>query len=360
MNRLTIILLLVLICPQLFTFSSAQVYGQTISYLANAPRGGDAIKKKVVEYFEPGNSGNNIVWDFRDVEPTRATELTEYFIGLDSLLWGTNSASICRFRLNSDSLQLLSYETPYQRIDYTQPITLLTYPYAYGYTMSNNYEGTGLYCQKHVVKNRGTMIAEIDGTGSIITIDSDTLLNVVRLHSIRTSSVCMYSQSDTLYEDSTNIKQEIQETNQWYVRGYRYPLYETSSISYYDNLEQVSCIQKAYVYSPDEQFMPEDPENKKILEKIQKEKDGERTIIHYTVSNNGSVLQVSYTLDSDASINSIVCNNLGMVYGRQVANQHAGSGYQLSFDISSLPRGEYVLYINVNGKVYNEKFEKKL
>lgn len=343
----------------LLFLTASDVCGQTIDFSTNAPRSGDAIKKKQVEYFNPGNSGNNVLWDFRDIELDGEERYTKFFDGPDTLLWSTDNSCICRYQLTSDSLLLYGYETPYQQIVYSTPLVLQTYPYAYGYTMSNIYEGAGLYCEKHSVKNRGTLIVEIDGEGSVITANGDTLSNAVRLHSIRTSSLCMFNQTDTLFSDSSYIKQEIQETNQWYVRGYRYPLYETTSTAYYDHLNLVSCIQRAFIYSPEDQNLPDDPENDKILEEIEREKAEKMDIIHYHVTHDGSTLQIDYSLDAEANIHGIICNSMGMVYGRQVTRQHEGTNYQLSFNILTLPRGEYILYINVNGKVYNEKFEKK-
>ena len=85
---------------------------------------------------------------------------------------------------------------------------------------------------------------------------------------------------------------------------------------------------------------------------------GEPDIIHYTVRSNGSTLTMDYSLDAEANTHALICNSRGMLYGQQSTRQLAGAGYQMAFDISTLPWGEYVLYVNVNGKVYNEKFKK--
>lgn len=348
-------LLMIALC----SFAIISIYGQSIGYITNAPRCGDVLQRRQVGFFDSGNGGNNVVWDFRDIDTDGEIEQTEFYYGADSLLQSANSSIICRYHLTSDSLMLTGYESPLEYMEYTIPIPLVAYPYSYGYTMTNNYEGRGTYCQQQNIRRRGTLIVEADAAGAIIAAEGDTLRNAIRLHAIRTSSVCMYAQSDTLFADSTNMKQEIQETNQWYVPGYRYPLYETVSTSYYDDMTPVSCIQTAYLYSPEEQGQLDDEENRKILEDIEKEHVAEADIIHYHVSNNGTTLELDYSLDAEANINAIVCNSLGMVYGRQKAHQAEGTDYRLSFDITSLPRGEYVLYINVNDKVYNEKFHVK-
>lgn len=341
----------------LLSLMTSDLLGQTLEYATNAPRIGDVVVKRQAEYFNPGNSGDDILWDFRNIEMTGKDNPTEFYQGNDSLLLSADDTCLFRYRLVSDSLQLYGYETPYVKIGYTAPLALLTFPCAYGYTVTNCYEGTGMYCNKNNISSKGTLIVEADGAGSVITASGDTLSNALRLHSIRTSSVCMYAQTDTLFVDSTYMKQEVQETYQWYVKGYRYPLYETISTSYYDNMTPVSCVQKAYACSTEDQAMLDDPINRIVLEEIHKEENKNADIIHYTVSNNGYTLQLHYSLDGEANVNALVCNSRGMVYERQNYHMQAGSGYQMSFDIMSLPRDEYVLYINVNGRVYNEKFE---
>ena len=118
----------------------------------------------------------------------------------------------------------------------------------------------------------------------------------------------------------------------------------------------VSCVRTAYMYSPDDEKYLEDAENKQIREDIARENTAGKNIIHYTITNNGTSVVLDYDLDAEASINALLCNSRGMVYGRKKAHMTGGTGYQISFDTVSLPRGEYILYINVNGKVYNEKF----
>lgn len=339
----------------LYSLVVLTVSGQAIEYRTNAPRIGDVIKKKQVEFFNSGNEGKDVVWDFSGLKSTGEKEQTEFLLDKDSVLCSVDSKMICRYYLTEDTLQLMGYENRLNKMVYTDPIILLTYPYAYGHNMTNVYDGTGMYCQRQVVKHRGTLIVEADAEGCIIDAEGDTLKNVVRVHSIRTSSLCMYAPTDTLFEDSSHIKQEIQETNQWYVRGYRYPMYETTSTAYYDNMEPVSCILSAYMYSPEEQSNAEDMENDQILEDIEREKAMEQDIIHYNVSNTGTSIVLGYSLDADANVSTLVCNSRGMVYGRKNAHQAAGTDYQMAFDTTSLPKGDYVIYINVNGKVYNEK-----
>ena len=209
------------------------------------------------------------------------------------------------------------------------------------------------------MKSSGSQFVEADAEGRVVTVEGDTLNHVIRLHTIRTSSVGMYSMEDTLFSDTTFIKQEIKEINQWFVRGYRYPLYETTSTAYYDHMELVSTILSAYIYSMDEQCVLEDEVNEEIQKEIEKENQAVKDIFHYEIFNDGSRLSIDYSIDVDASVNVLICNVRGMVYGRRSDHNIAGSGYNMSFDISSMPKDKYILYLNVNGKVYNEKINVK-
>lgn len=349
-------ILILVVCMALGVCS----YGQTISYATNAPRCGDVIMKKPLAFFSSSNEGQGVLWNFSDiVADGNEKEKTEYYYDEDSVLCGLDSRMVQKLQLSDDSLKLVGYETNLEKMDYTEPLVMLAYPFSYGYTIDNNYEGIGTYCQTLVMKNSGSQFVEADAEGRIVTAEGDTLNHVIRLHTIRTSSVGIYSKEDTLFSDTTFIKQEIKEINQWFVRGYRYPLYETFSTAYYDHMDHVSTILSAYMYSTDEQDVLEDEVNEEIQKEIEMENLATKDIIHYVISNDGSRLSLDYSLDVDASINALICNVRGMVYGRRSNHYPAGSGYNMSFDISSLPKDQYVLYLNVNGKVYNEKFNVK-
>lgn len=324
----------------------------------NAPRCGDSYVVRQMEYFAPGDEGKNVLWDFSELKSLDRKSRREYFLSQDSVLIGVDEESARKYELAGDSLRCLGYDTRLKHMDYTQPMIMMTYPFGYGYSITNPYGGTGDYCKRLILKNGGTLMVEADAEGVIINQEGDTLKNVLRVHTTRLNSVSMHALSDTLMTDTSRMKQEIEEHYAWYVRGYRYPMYETSSICFYDNMTPVSCIQRAYHYCADDMSELNDSVNEEILATDSIAKVAELDIIHYTIKNDGCTLTMDYSLDADASINALICNSRGMLYGRQSTRQPAGTDFQMSFDIVSLPKGDYVLYVNVNGKVYNEKFSK--
>lgn len=336
-------------------------FGQTIDMATNAPRCGDSYVVRQMEYFAQGDEGKNVLWDFSELKSLDKKSRREYFLSRDSILTGVEEECARKYELTGDSLRCLGYDTRLKHMEYSEPMTMMTYPFGYGYNITNTYHGKGDYCKRLLLKNGGTLMVEADAEGSIVYNEGDTLKNVLRVHTTRLNSVSLHAQTDTLMEDTSRMKQEIEEHYAWYVRGYRYPMYETSSITFYDNMTPVSCIQKAYRYLPDELASNEvfkDSVNSEILAADTIAQNACEDIIHYTVVSDGNTLTVKYSLDADASINALVCNSRGMLYGRKSARNPEGEDYQLTFDIMSLPQGEYVLYINVNGKVYNEKFRK--
>ena len=336
-------------------------YGQTIDMATNAPRCGDSYVVRQMEYFAQGDEGKNVLWDFSELKSLDRKSRREYFLSQDSVLIGVDEECAMRYELAGDSLRCLGYDTRLKHMEYSEPMTLMTYPFGYGYNISNTYHGKGDYCKRLILKNGGTLMVEADAEGSIVYNEGDTLRNVLRVHTTRLNSVSLHAQTDTLMEDTSRMKQEIEEHYAWYVRGYRYPMYETSSICFYDNMTPVSCLQKAYRYLPEELANNEDFKdsvNSEILMEDSIAGIASEDIIHYTVKNDGCTLTMDYSLDADASINALISNSRGMLYGRRSTRQPAGTDYQMDFDIVSLPEGEYVLYVNVNGKVYNEKFKK--
>ena len=76
------------------------------------------------------------------------------------------------------------------------------------------------------------------------------------------------------------------------------------------------------------------------------------------MNNNNDDYTVSMLIpvyNEEATITTIVANQMGMVYMSRQWTQEAGQGYSTQIDCNGLRSGIYILYINVNGKVYSEK-----
>lgn len=330
-----------------------------ITHIHNGLRFGDKVQKQQVEYVRPGEDGEECVWDFTNLHMLKPYPI-EYLCDSDSTtIYELSPVQINKYSLRTDTLQLTGYETPLQRVDYTAPIVQLAYPFAYGSSLTAPYHGTGTYCKTHLIDHQGITDIEAEATGTLILSEGDTLRNTIRLHTLRTGSLYMYHENDSTDEARSRTKQEIEERYQWYARGYRYPLLETVSTSYYKDMDMVSCIQKAYCYAPDLQRTLHDEQNDSIIRIDSIANVQVADIFHYRVETIGNQVKLSYSLDEDANITIIVCNHRGMAYRRRSFAMPAGTGLEQNIDCSGLIPDTYILYLNVNGKVYSEKINVK-
>ena len=372
-----------LLCIIIAMFASYVIHAQAqnaITHERNGIRLGDRVEKQQVEYVNPGESGENTVWDFSDASAIKSHP-TVFFCDSDSIeIIELQPAVINKYALRTDSLLCTGYETPLKSVRYSQPIPLAAYPMQYGDALTLPYSGSGYYCKTHAIQTLGMMDVEADGTGILILSESDTLRNVLRVHSIRTGSIdmhldvdstaleeldaaeelCSAEELDAMEEPDSvaksYVKQEIEERYLWYARGYRYPLFETVTTSYYDNMQLVSCLQSAYRYAPDMQHLLKDEANEAIQQADSiAEQQNAPDIIRYSIAVNGGIVKIAYSLSDAASVTALICNHRGMAYRRATSSLPAGEGYEISFNCSGLEPDVYIIYINVNGKVYSEK-----
>ena len=326
---------------------------------ANMPRVGDNICRRQIQYFSPGNTGEEQVWDFRDLELMDESHTLTFFCDSDSLtLYASSPWIMQKFRISGDTLQALGYETSLKFLTYNPSINLLVYPCAFGDRICQPYKGEGSYCEKYELEATGTMESEADATGTIYFNDTDTLFNVIRVHQISSAGIRQHLPEDSV-PDETNIKQRIEERYYWHARGYRYPVFETNSITIYNDMEPVSCQQTAFCTLPSDQFLPEDSINQQILlnDSLERINAELLPVIHYTVTMDGNYVTVNYSLDADATINAILCDRMGLVYRRESAYGLAESQGAIRINTNGLKSGIYILYLNVNGQVFNEKID---
>jgi hypothetical protein len=62
-------------------------------------------------------------------------------------------------------------------------------------------------------------------------------------------------------------------------------------------------------------------------------------------------VKVNFDLTEDATVKGLISNVSGIMLRQQSRHHEAGRGYEMELDCSGLSRGEYVLYMNVNGIV---------
>lgn len=343
-----------------FTYVHTSVYSQNgLYYNYNGFRVGDNVSKCQIEYLHAGDSGEDVTWDFSNIQQLEEIQ-AEFCCDSDStVIFEFTQDRINKYSTNQNALLLLGTENPLERIYYNKPVTYMKYPFSYGESFITSYSGTGLYCMTHGIETSGDIDVEADAIGTLILSDEDIVSNVTRIHSIRSGAISIHLKNGSTSNAQSRTKQEIEERYQWYARGFRYPLIETVSTSYYDNMDLVSCIQKAYCSTPELQRTLLDLNNDSIKTNEFISKKTISDLFHYRIEIENSHVKLSYSLEKDASITIIVCNHRGMVYKRISLKMPTGYGYKQDIDCSGLSQDLYILYINVNGVIYSEKIEIK-
>ncbi len=335
--------------PLAFLLIVISAKGQHLDISPNVIRGGDLVEKIHCHYGSVGNDGEHVVWDFSD---RMGNTLQTIYYSIDSLdvLTGNDGTALYNYVLRGDSLLQTGYETPLEHITYQEPLLNMVYPVHYGDSFSGPFQGYGRYCGTHEERVSGQVSVVADAYGCLVLSENDTLNHVLRVYTLKTQSISM--EPDSCRADSDSMKQEIEEHYQWYARGYRYPVYETVSRTTYDRLTPVACRQYAYCYLPESQRQLNDSVN----ENIEKNWEiGEHDIFHYSVHTQGKTVTVNYDLDQGAHIRFIIADIMGIVHKQGEQDQQAGSDFIMQIDCIGLPSRQYVLYMNVNGKIYSEK-----
>jgi hypothetical protein len=164
---------------------------------------------------------------------------------------------------------------------------------------------------------------------------------------------------DTAALDTAKLTQIIDERYEWYLPGSQYPFVEDVTSTTYFDMDAIGTTRYACCNLPEDRVPyfvthedgSEDDEQDGFSDEEQQIPD----IIHYKVETVGKTIHIAYDLDGDATITTIVANHMGMLCKSRQWTQAAGQGYSAQMDCAGLRSGVYILYINVNGKVYSEK-----
>ena len=205
--------------------------------------------------------------------------------------------------------------------------------------------------------SEGITTVRVDAEGSLVLAENDTVRNVRRVHTIDSYSICMDLDSAAL--DTAKLTQVIDERYEWYLPESQYPILEDFTSTTYCDMEAIGTTKHAYCNLPENQetyyITPGDENETEEEEGSSSDEQQIPEIIHYRIEIQGKVIKIKYDLDEDATITTIVANHKGMLCLSKQWTQDAGLECFVQIDCDSLRPGVYILYINVNGKVYSEK-----
>lgn len=374
----------------LSVFFPIKLYSQyTLEKSTNLPRSGDCILKQEVSYKSPNLKGAESIWDFSELSNiNKGYELRYNSSRVDSdTIVGLEHSTIYYYQLVGDTLMLMSYENPTTYIRYSTPETLFVYPFPYGRSFTSYFVGKGNYCDRLAIDICGKTVITADAKGMLVIPGGDTLRHVLRVHTSKkivenikpeSFSVKLNSEESLrinskdsiewhLEHDSTHLELDIW---RWFVEGYRYPVFESINSVTCNLDKRLSHFAVSFYYPIDEQYydLDYDSKNQERRDKSQKTNHLDKMsvdkisnhhyedeIIQYRYTFDGKSVSVNYTLKFDGSIMIGIYD----IQGRQLSaaerlSQPKGS-YEQQLMFETLPRGEYLLRISVDNKVYGEK-----
>lgn len=354
----------------------------------NCFRSGDRLLKQQLEYKDPGESGKEILWDFQNLKPVDDCYELKYYSFDDSLMIGQEHRTLYKYIIQGDSLLCTGFENRSMEITNHKPELLLLFPATFGSRSEDYFYGNGDYCNQLFCTTFGKSSIEVDGYGTLVMPEGDTIRNVLRTHQVKLQieRKCPYpliAGIDTIYcPDSidyhlaTDTLSYRIDVYRWYAEGYRYPVFEMMKRSAVVHTQLVDAGATAFSYTPVEQYygLEDDVENRKKREKLTSEEYGsnesdnsdkqnngmQEPALEYdmTMTGDGNEIVITYHLNVDGEVRIMLFD----IQSRQLSgsvhvNQPAGS-YQETISISALQPGEYTLRIMANGEIFGEKFIK--
>jgi len=327
----------------LVTTASAQI---TISYEGHGLVSSDTLVVEQVDYTDAGPSGENVIWDFSGTEAKEKFK-HRYAMSADSLsILFSDKENLFTYSQDEDSLILLREEDNLSFINYDQPVFIMNYPMVYGDVCQRPFHGEGMYSGWFHIRRMGTTTVEADGIGTLIRAEGDTLRNVLRVHTVTTAS--LWQNADSIENVRDMQQQEITESYRWFVQGLRHPAYETTVSTYYSHGDPFAMMCGAL------RFMAK-PLDVRLARRDKTLSPVNDSIFSFQLTPTASRVTMDYELTTPAKLRIVVADAMGMLYRNESFCSEAGI-HQYSFDCIGLKPGQYIVYINVNGIVYNSKF----
>ena len=365
---------------------------QPLTSSANAPRAGDILTKQQTEYVNTGGGGEDQVWDMSGIEVVNPRHKARILAKRDSADTMADTVMTIESRmrrytlLRGDSLLTTGTENALSLVRYQQPELSLRFPVSYGDSTASIFYGTAAWCERAYSRVYGVSRVKADATGTLITPDGDTLRQVLRIHTRRVTGARLLpvgtepdmsalidslppftadSARICLAADTSQGMVTEEDICQFYATGYRYPVFETRR-----TVDAQGGVTEEALYHPaDEQALLADEENERLRHGImyangapgqdkgggQGNGNGQDTpvspLTRCDVTVSGSMVTVTFDLTAEASVKGIVSTVSGMVMRQCEQHCAEGTDYQMRLDCAGLRRGQYVLYMNVNGQV---------
>lgn len=223
------------------------IIGITISLSAQTPikhshnscRWGDRLIKWQIEYKDPGNTGENIVWDYSNIKILNDKyKITYRRNETDTAGYVENAHNTSYYyRFRNDSLFLDKYINGTTRMAFIQSELKMVYPFSFRDSINSSFIAEGNYCGKFPLHVSGNSETTADAFGKLIIPEGDTL-SVLRLH------------NKTFLQQTDTSGYSIQKhTYTWFARGYRYPVIRNNTNADHTPLPQGYILLFIFLFS---------------------------------------------------------------------------------------------------------------
>ena len=344
-----------------FSLSTLSTLAQiTITVKNNKPKMGDKIERYAIEGMSCDGKGENVLWNFSDCNILDTRIIIKF--KTDTLGYKSVEPGLYKHYIQEgNQIWMYAYKSSLATLNYSKPQITIIYPLHYGDSISSPFSGQGLFCNTYKLTHHGNKTIKADATGKIILPDKSLLSDVLRLHIITTKDVLLEGLNSN-FTDSATAKTEVSEEYLWFVKGCRYPIFEHYINTSYGKGKVVASTTDSYCYLPDsilERAIPYDTWylNKEtyLSDSSTNNQDNISNYINYHITTKDKVVYISYDTFINTNVNFIVANTTGMVYQNKTFHCSKGDMYNITFNFSGYQPGEYIIHINVNGKVENEK-----
>lgn len=353
MKRVVIFLSFILGCH--FVATAHQI---VISNVTNCFRIGDSIHYDLVDASKNRITNlSELVWDFSNIKYL-GQEKEVCFIGdMEGHVKLIGQDEILDFCQAKDYLHLSQIQTPLVKVDFGDSFSYLNYPFSATDSVTCSLDGRGIYSSRNKFRLLGKSTAKAMGEGKIILPSNDSLPNTLLIQ--RNVRGDIFLSKDSVEPDSQAAKLLLEvETNEWYSQGYRYPVFKTLQATLWNGKQAIMRRQYACAANMESFANLTDEENAKLREKQQDvslNKSSASSLIDYHLAMDGKKLTIVYSLSEESQLHFVLSNTSGMLLKSVNLHGIAGEGYEQVLYLDTLPRGEYVLYINVNSQTFSEK-----
>lgn len=345
------------------------------------PRPDDRFTRQKISRISSIDSGLNCVWDFSSAQIIDGNTIVKYKSEMPGMISQIYEANKHIFKLSSDTVFYCGFENRLAlHADSIAAIDLI-FPMCYGREKSQPYYLKGQYCGEQNMHECGVSRIVVDGYGSLILPDGDTIRNVIRVCNIHDARIELKEIGDTMPINlsDTTLTRRVQTRHRWWALGYRYPIVETVEDVYSNAEEETSSAWQGWITLPSEQEysvrgdtineeLRNQPHSIDSTELVAEENDDSQTtdqssaqqVTDVAITVGAGVLSIDYQVQGvSIEIEMVVADIPGRVYA-YIPRQTACTGFNTAqIDCSSLPSGEYLLYLNYADRSDAYKFSIK-